>query len=62
MDNASIVLSSACPSADEGLNYLANIDILEIFATHQVPIILYLLNFLPFKTLQNRIKLQSKQV
>ena len=39
MDNASIVLSSACPSADEGLNYLANIDKYSVRKHFQVPAI-----------------------
>ena len=39
MDNASIVLSSACPSADEGLNYLANIDKYSVRKHFQAPAI-----------------------
>ena len=37
MDNASIVLSSACPSADEGLKYLANIDKYSLRKHFEVP-------------------------
>ena len=39
MDNASIVLSGACPSADAGLKYLANIDKYSLRKHFQVPAI-----------------------